>query len=478
MNYKLIMLGLLIIIFSSGTLASGPTQQYSKIFLTPFYVQSMSGNNDYNYEINVVTPDGISGVKSAIITLDAWINPTRTFYAKMNGVVCNTDHYTVSTSYANAGRAVMTFDCSNAIKPNELNTVTLRSSGNIGSSTAWLDLTYMNKPIQELDVQGTEYSPGENGTVFIGLNSVYPMTDSICDISIFYPNKTFFSQNVMTYLNISSNLFYYDFVVPNTTGVYMVQSQCVLPLTNVTYDVYYASDGTNNLLKNTSPSGYSTWDTGSIKDGDGFVCNPKDFFLSLDDFFGLDTPRYINEVINHSVYLSTDSGSRDIDFKLNYYKFNLATGVYTLLNSTTQLFPLTNAITLYNIDDAVLNTPVSSYETLVVEPCIHSTASFNHNFYFYYGATYPSKFVSDYNAVNSSQGFEYRGSGEVHVIDSFNVLSSQISNVSVDYDLIGPYVWNESDRNLTYYPPAEVNTTAVSVDVWNYTGRYINGVLI
>lgn len=232
---KLFLFLLVFILAIAFVAAPQPTQQYNKIFLEPFYRASMTQNINYTYTVMVRPPDGITEIKSAILTLDAWINPTRTAFAWANGKACNTPSYTITTTYAGAGRAVFTFDCINAILPNQNNTVTFMiTGGNIGASTAWLDLTYMNRPIGDVEVGGTEYAPGDPATIFVQLKDAYgnAIENGACYLDIWYPANesnihpyTVRDAPMLTALG-DDGMYYYDLVAPDQLGVYMLSAKC------------------------------------------------------------------------------------------------------------------------------------------------------------------------------------------------------------------------------------------------------------
>jgi hypothetical protein len=75
-------------------------------------------------------------------------------------------------------------------------------------------------------VGGTEYAPLEEGKVFVILatNGV-PQNNATCLVEIFYHNNTeFIEYTVMDFLE--DGIYYYDFIVPNATGVYPVEVLC------------------------------------------------------------------------------------------------------------------------------------------------------------------------------------------------------------------------------------------------------------
>ena len=226
----------------SAVFAVQPAQQSNKIFLSPFYRASMSLNTNYTYNVSFAPADGVSKVLSAIVSFDAWITPTVTFTAWVNGQACNNPTYVISTTFATAGRGVATFDCSNVITKAGIYNVTLRpTQANVGASTAWLDITYMNRPQGDIAVQGTEYVQGDLGTIFLLLKDAngLEINNASCYVDIYYPNvggqvhPEWINEGIMMFKE--EGLYYYDFTVPPVIGLYMVSARCVYFQTNKQY---------------------------------------------------------------------------------------------------------------------------------------------------------------------------------------------------------------------------------------------------
>ena len=133
---KLLLLLLIIsILFSTIVIAQEPTQQFNKIFLNPFYRQSMSQNTNYNYVVDITPPDKISKVNSAIISFDVYINPSISFSLLVNDNSCNNPIYNISTTFSSAGQSRITFDCSNVITKTGSYNIVLRPSLEIGRAS-------------------------------------------------------------------------------------------------------------------------------------------------------------------------------------------------------------------------------------------------------------------------------------------------------------------------------------------------------
>lgn len=109
-----------------------------------------------------------------------------------------------------------------------------------------------------IKVFGTEYVPSDEGRVFLQLldENFNPIDNALCVMDLYYPDKTiWFYEAPMIWLNVSKGLYYFDFIVPNITGVYMVTVQCFYVI-DETYD--YA-DSTTVVQGVESGSVEDTW---------------------------------------------------------------------------------------------------------------------------------------------------------------------------------------------------------------------------
>jgi len=228
-SLKLFFIPIFFFLFVTAVHASS-TQQYNKIFLTPFYRLSMSNNGNYSYLVNVSPPDNIASVISAIVSFDIYISPSVNFTLNVNGTPCNTPFYYISTTYSGAGQSRIAFDCSNIIKKKGVYNVTLGIKlANTGSSTGWLDLTYMNNPKPDLNLFGTEYQIGDSARVWLQLldNDKQPVNNAICLMNMYHPDTSVWLLNApMSFLNNSEGIYYYDLIAPDYAGVYMTSVRC------------------------------------------------------------------------------------------------------------------------------------------------------------------------------------------------------------------------------------------------------------
>jgi hypothetical protein len=206
-----------------------PSQQTNKIFLYPFYRASMTNGQSYNYTFDIMPPDGLNSVSSAIVSFDVYINPTVTFNASVNGVACRTPGYTISTTYASAGQAGITFDCGNVINKKGNYVLTLKpTSQNTGAITGWVDVTYVNEPRAKVEVHGTEYTYGQEGKVWLQLlNSTgQTINNGVCYLDIYSPSGDDTIERALMNNFNHDGIYYYDFSIPLEQGVYPVVALC------------------------------------------------------------------------------------------------------------------------------------------------------------------------------------------------------------------------------------------------------------
>jgi len=286
------------------------TQLYSKILVSPFYRDTLAQNVVYNYTLSVNPPDKVTQVYSAIIFWQVNMIPTLGLTMKVNNQTCNTPTYNISTTYAGTSQVMASFDCSNIINKSGDYNVTLVASRSTGAITGWLDLTYTNKPLATMELSGTEYQAGDDGTIFLLLKDAngIPITNATCTLDIYNPlsaNSThpeWINNGLMRYLE--EGLYYYDFIAPLYAGIYMVNAQCTYVTSN---NQYYT------LASNLAPTRNVTIGTYT---GDPFV---------LDDY-------------GEWLYTQCDSGTAGGGGKActSDYTWNMTAGGLT--GNVTQLF--------------------------------------------------------------------------------------------------------------------------------------------
>ena len=81
-----------------------------------------------------------------------------------------------------------------------------------------------------MKVFGTEYLYGEVATTFLQLlNENYdPVYNATCWINVYYPNNSIFIDDALM-AKFEEGLYYYDYVVPNISGIYMLTTRCFIP---------------------------------------------------------------------------------------------------------------------------------------------------------------------------------------------------------------------------------------------------------
>jgi hypothetical protein len=83
-----------------------------------------------------------------------------------------------------------------------------------------------------MDVQGTNYLINDSGKIMVYLAiGAYPIDNAACYVNVLKPDMTFFIQSdLMFHYNATGTefqgLYYYDFIVPNITGVFPVEAYC------------------------------------------------------------------------------------------------------------------------------------------------------------------------------------------------------------------------------------------------------------
>lgn len=99
----------------------------------------------------------------------------------------------------------------------------------------------------QAELLGTDYLVGDTGKLQAYLKvGENPLENAVCYASVLYPNMTYFLENELMFdvgKPFFEGLYYYDFVVPNATGVYPVNAYCFYDAElNNDYVVSYSTD--------------------------------------------------------------------------------------------------------------------------------------------------------------------------------------------------------------------------------------------
>lgn len=291
---KIALITVIALSFLATCVIAEPTYQYSKVLLNPYYRVELVKNTDYPYSFTLNPPDGYDHTLSAIVSFNTLVSPPTDFTLQVDGEYCNPNPFSVSGSYAVKGGVQISFDCTNTISGPGTYTMTLRSDDDTGFVYGWVDFVYQNEwtvgglatggvidevgkvkgrvmSSDEMTVMGTEYWQGERGTVFLQLRDTdgLPVTDGECHLDIYYPNlngthSNWVTDGLMLYQPTSNGLYYYDFNVPNTVGVYMVEASCVYTVDQVHYYEGSSSESPNR----TAVSGVYTGPTFTLDEFD------------------------------------------------------------------------------------------------------------------------------------------------------------------------------------------------------------------
>lgn len=474
-----------------------PTQQYNKIFLNPFYTPSMTINTNYTFNVTINPPDGVSSVKSAIVTFDVWMTPTVTFQLWVNNKTCNNPTYIISTTFASAGRGVATFDCSNVITSVGTYIVTFKpTQANVGAGTSWLDLTYMNNPKGGLSLSGTEYSPNDPATIFTQLKDAQgnPITNGSCYLDVWYPSNislvhpyTIQDAPMLQALG-DDGIYYYDMVAPSTLGVYMLSAKCsysfnwvwIYPeIENIFYPIEQINSGnwqgTSQVLNSRSDMSYERCDGSGV--------NP----CSMNYTFNITTYGSISNITNINAYFSGEDDTAGRILIMAYWN---GTGFSNLPNTLTWAGTSTTVPTGY--DEFLTNSiPLNAIINGTVKLRL-STAGSVRVFY---------NWLSLALLTSSGTIQDVKGSSEMHITNKANVtVTATVNNTDIALE-----VWNSPNRTLTEnisnividainqssFTPEEladafwnyngtINSNILSqlaFAVWNYTSTVSNNIL-
>jgi len=524
MKLKLILL-LFILCSLTFVIAEQPTQQYAKIYMNPLYRQSMDNDIWYDYTLTIETPDGISEVVNAMITMQLWLNPTVVFDLTVNGQTCNNPQYQVHTTYAGAGEGTIFFDCSNVITGSGVYNVRIRPSKDTGASTFWVDLTYFNNPRGEMKVHGTEYSPHDKGKVWLQLlnSSGEEIINGVCYVDIYTPsNEEFIEFATMTNL-LHDGIYYYDFTIPQEYGVYPSIAKCY-------YDSYQDA-----IVASSYVVDWGKTDAGVLSDT--YSLNGQYLKLKTSkDGLPPDNENRINATFTFDdYYTNCGNVSEELLKGITFYwagEWNTGQDIhdifiYTYNYTSNSWIEFSNEIYGGEGGDDFIVTNSIFTNNITKALGITSTNNMKLRFVDNSNGEGGKDFKNDYIYVSCDQladptWQEIRGSSEVHVTpkvwtDNYSTtrtitnfsgnfseqliddiwnyngtinsnLISQFVNAVWNYtqtisstilNAIGLNVWSQTNRTLTDYNQTAINDTAIADAVWNENqSKYVYGTII
>lgn len=400
------------------------TQQSNKIFLNPFYRSSLVNNVNVSYNMVLDPPDRISSVTSATINFDVYLSPTVTFFAWVNGQTCNNPSYLVSTTFAGAGQARISFDCSNIIDKAGNYTITLRPSGaNTGSVNGWLDVTYMNNPNGLIEVHGTDYVTGETATVFLQLKDDVgqAVNNATCVFTMYNstsPYNKLFDNTPLINIPDSNGIHLFSFQTPSKTGVYAVDASCSYSF----IPSYFYQADSFTALNYTFSAGQDL--KGSITNVNAF--NDQLYFIFTDVGGSTNfTYTWNNVTGNFSSLQFLWLGESNKAPVTSFYVFNWTSNAFIPLGNITLTSSAVTTLNPSGVDDFFTkNLPKMSdirNSTNSVRVQIVSKVG-SHNLF--------NNYINLKGFQNSGNIVEVKGSSEVHVYDNgFSSLNLSLENI-------------------------------------------------
>lgn len=450
-----------------------PTQQYNKIFLSPFYVGSTTQNVGTSFILNVNPPDKIKNVISAVINFDVWMTPSVNFTLLVNNQSCVNHFYYISTTYASAGKSMISYDCSNIIKSTGNYTLVLKATKNTGALTGWLDLTYMNNPKGVMEIFGTEYYSGETAKIWLQLldNNGVDINNGVCYLSTYFPNNTKYIINAsMNRLN-ENGVYYYDLITPSIEGVFPSVANCYytasqdfnfatsITMINGSFDsgnISFAnvSDGNYDALTSESPSANGTPRRylAHIRFNKGSICGNIDELLlnGISIYWVGRWNSVLSDYMTISVY--------------NYSSSSWISLPNTIIGSGTGSKSVSNSLFFKNITKAGLVNSSTLTNLLLKFEDTNATDGTTTGFDYDYLAVSCNGFLT-------SDWHELKGSSEMNIHSPSSNLS-----LNINYSQIAENVWNYTNRNLTYYADV-TNYSNISWSVWNWAGSVSSSIL-
>lgn len=193
----------------------------------------------YSQDITISPPDGINRILSSEIHVNGDFQADTTLTIEVESASCSPA--SITTPNQNIANYDAYFDCSELTEDRQEGTYTVRLKTDKVAQNIYARaiFTYQNNPKVDLPqiyenvkaklgMHGTEYVVGDNATIFLQLyENTTAINDASCLLDVFYPDKSQWKEDTpMSYLPSSDGLYYYDLVVPEQIGVYMLSATC------------------------------------------------------------------------------------------------------------------------------------------------------------------------------------------------------------------------------------------------------------
>lgn len=452
-----------VMFLASVVMAEQPTQNYAKIYMNPLYNIEMDNDVWYDYTLVVETPDGISQVDSAMLTLTIWLNPTVIFDLEIDDgsgyQTCNNPQYQVHTTFAGAGEGTIFFACENIITGEGTYDVRIRASKDTGASTFFADLTYINNPKGEVEVHGTEYFAGIGQIGKVWLQLINSTGDSvqngICYTDIYTPDGNVLIDSATMTNQMENGIYYYDLTIEaGYLGVYPAIAECYYESMQekVVASSYVVDWGKTDagILSDTYILDGTYLKLKTSKDG-GTANNRINATFTFDDYYS--SCGAVSEELMNGItwYWAGEWNTGSTLHDIWIYTFNYTSNSWITLpneigggNGGTD-FVVTNSISTNNITTALGISATNDMLLRFVDTDFNEGGKDFKNDYIYISC----------DQLSNPEWQEIKGSSELHVTP----------NIWTD-----EYSLNRTLSNFNFTVNTTTNSTELVNEIWSYNG--------
>ena len=330
--------------------------------------------------------------------------------------------------------------------------------------------TVKNVDEPEMNLFGTEYEVGELATVFLQLRDGQglPENEGDCHLDIYYPSianqshPIFIEDAPMMYKEDSKGLYFYDFYVPNISGVYMMSASCSYAFSGGF--VYSPLPSETESPNRTSVIGTHYGTTIAVNAYNDFVytkCYSAVVSKECEAYYDFDTKVHYDNLTNITDLNLYYMGESDQPANLIFYVWNWTSSSWITLSNSLTYSGAATASSPTGVNDFVTN----SLPLEVISPTgiirIRLYASHTKVFYQY------NNMLSIKILSSDGELYDLKGGGEIHASES---LTEYFLELDGKLDSMPANVWNYTNRNLTYYQDF-TNYLAAAEYVWNRSNR-------
>lgn len=313
----------------------------------------------------------------------------------------------------------------------------------------------------KVSIGATAYAIGDEANLHAKVfeaSASESINDGFCDYQIFFPNNTLFTAGELNIIPNSRGVYSDNFTIPNITGVYPVDVECVRPVNETSQIHHLSQEGTGNIsalrFDNVTGVVLNQITVFNIDVDSGILCSIARFSEIQDDFDDgkFEEIRFLDNITDISIWFSNQNPFNEYTIILKWFK-RTTTGEVLMGTSINQSVTVLNPPddTQVFFPNTAIQFPFEKFSVLELELCFRKLSGpFGDIAIMFNDTTRDSQFNVNSRTVDAPVDFRVGGSSELAVTtigfgQSQNINASLGSAIDEIEDLINAH--NQSNEN-------------------------------